>query len=102
MGLDEVLGTAGKTLADMQARLEKLEAWRAAVEAHPELPPVLTAEYISGYLDISLSQAYATLKSKKLVTFRAGRSVRCTKEAFLDFIANGGDEDAIQQGGKAV
>lgn len=100
MGLDEVLGTAGKALVDMQERLEKLEAWKKAVESHPEMPPVLDAAFISKMIGVSQSQAYAVLKSERLESFQVGKSIRCTKEAWLEFMTNGGDPAAGQKTGR--
>ena len=75
----------------MQKRLESLEAWREVNDIYPEIPGVMSAGDVATALDCSLATAYDIFKTGRLKTVRHGKVVRCTKEAFLQWMAEGGD-----------
>lgn len=78
-------------IESMQSRLDDLEKWRETVNAYPDIPGVLTASDVAAVLNCSMSTAYGIFRTGKLKTIRHGKVVRCTKEAFLQWMAEGGD-----------
>lgn len=85
-------------IESMQSRLDDLEKWRETVSAYPDIPGVLTASDVASVLNCSMSTAYGIFRTGKLKTIRHGKVVRCTKEAFLEWMAEGGDNNGSDQG----
>ena len=85
-------------IESMQSRLDDLEKWRETVNAYPDIPGVLTASDVASVLNCSMSTAYGIFRTGKLKTIRHGKVVRCTKEAFLEWMAEGGDSSGSDQG----
>lgn len=85
-------------IESMQSRLDDLEKWRETVNAYPDIPGVLTASDVASVLNCSMSTAYGIFRTGKLKTIRHGKVVRCTKEAFLEWMAEGGDNNGSDQG----
>lgn len=84
-------------IESMQTRLDELEKWRETVNAYPDIPGVLTASDVASVLNCSMSTAYGIFRTGKLKTIRHGKVVRCTKEAFLQWMAEGGDGNDSNQ-----
>lgn len=80
-------------IESMQHRLEELERWRETVNLYPEIPSVLSAGDVAAVLNCSVATAYGIFRAGKLKTIRHGKVVRCTKEAFLQWMAEGGDSN---------
>lgn len=85
-------------IESMQSRLDELEKWRETVSTYPDIPGVLSASDVAAVLNCSMSTAYGIFRAGKLKTIRHGKVVRCTKEAFLDWMAEGGDNNGSDQG----
>lgn len=87
----KVLHELAGEFESMQKRLESLEAWREVNDIYPDIPGVMSAGDVATALDCSLATAYDIFKTGRLKTVRHGKVVRCTKEAFLQWMAEGGD-----------
>lgn len=96
MDAGKALNDLASVLKAMQSRLEELEAWRAAVNLYPNIPSVMNASDVSAALNCSLATAYDIFKTGRLKTVRHGKLVRCTKEDFIQWMAEGGDRDGKQ------
>ena len=48
------------------------------------LPPILTAKDVAKFLRVGMNQAYEIIHE---IGFRYGRTVRCTKNQLIDFLA---------------
>lgn len=88
----------GRGLESMQNRLDELEKWKETVNLYPEIPGVLSAGDVAAVLNCSIATAYGIFRAGKLKTIRHGKVVRCTKEAFLQWMAEGGDNNGSDQG----
>lgn len=51
-----------------------------------DLPLVLTVSEVSDILDIGKNTAYDLIRSGAIKSFRAGRQIRVSKSAFLEFL----------------
>lgn len=89
----EALQELCRGVESMQTRLEELEKWRETVDMYPDIPGVLSASDVASFLNCSISTAYGIFRAGKLKTIRHGKVVRCTKEAFLQWMAEGGDSN---------
>ncbi|WP_289050657.1 helix-turn-helix domain-containing protein [Acidaminococcus timonensis] len=87
----------GRGLESMQNRLDELEKWKETVNLYPEIPGVLSAGDVAAVLNCSIATAYGIFRAGKLKTIRHGKVVRCTKEAFLQWMAEGGDGNDSNQ-----
>lgn len=81
-----------ESLAQMEAELQELKQWKAAVNLYPDLPPIMTAADFAKFFQCSLTSAYEIFKKGNLQTIKAGGMIRCTKEAFLQWAAQGGEK----------
>lgn len=84
-------------IESIQSRLDELEKWREAVDMYPDVPGVLSAGDVAAFLNCSMSTAYEIFRAGKLKTIRHGKVVRCTKEAFLKWMTEGGDGNDSDQ-----
>ena len=88
----KVLHELAEEFESMRNRLESLEAWREVNDIYPDIPGVMSAGDVATVLGCSMATAYDIFKTGKLKVIRHGKVVRCTKEAFLQWMAEGGDE----------
>lgn len=58
------------------------------LEKNFDLPPVLTAEDIQKYLNVSKSKAYGLFKEKGFPTIIIGGNKRVNKNDFLNWLEN--------------
>lgn len=82
-----------ESLDAMEKELEELKQWKETVNLYPDLPPIMTAQDFAKAFQCSLTRAYDVFRSGSLPTIRAGSMVRCTKEAFLQWAARGGEKN---------
>lgn len=82
-----------ESLDAMEKELDELKQWKATVNMYPDLPPIMTAQDVSRVFQCSVSSAYEILKKGNLPTIKAGGMIRCTKEAFLQWAARGGEKN---------
>ena len=56
--------------------------------SNEELPTVMTAKDIAGYLNISLTSGYNLMNSKGFPVLKLGKQLRVTRENFLNWLNN--------------
>jgi len=54
--------------------------------SNDELPLIMTAKDISGYLNISLTSGYNVMNSKGFPAIRFGKQLRVTRDNFLKWL----------------
>lgn len=85
----KILHELAEEFESMQNRLESLEAVN---DIYPDIPGVMSAGDVATVLNCSLATAYDIFKTGRLkTTVRHGKLIRCTKEAFIQWMAEGGD-----------
>lgn len=84
----KILHELAEEFESMQNRLESLEAVN---DIYPDIPGVMSAGDVATVLNCSLATAYDIFKTGRLKTVRHGKVIRCTKEAFIQWMAEGGD-----------
>lgn len=56
--------------------------------SNDELPLVMTAKDIAGYLNISLTSGYNLMNSKGFPVLKLGKQLRVTRDNFLNWLNN--------------
>lgn len=56
--------------------------------SNDELPLVMTAKDIAGYLNISLTLSYNVMNSKGFPVMKLGKQLRVTRDNFLSWLNN--------------
>ena len=54
--------------------------------SYDQLPVILSVEQMACVLGIGRNTAYELVRSRKVKSIRAGRQIRITKEALLEFL----------------
>ncbi len=60
-------------------------------KSNDELPLIMQAKDVSGYLNISLTCGYYVMKSKGFPVMRIGKRLLVTRENFLKWLENSSD-----------
>ena len=55
--------------------------------SYEELPAVLSIDELKALLHVSKNTAYELVRSKRIPSIRAGRQIRITKSAVMDFLS---------------